>query len=194
MHLIDIVIKIMILTSCLSTGEKNGALSYGTDSLKCWEEGNKLIWTDFKGTKPNSQELSPLKAISAIKIIPLAVRKNGKLHYDIKLSFARYESWIIEKSEQLLKHEQLHFDIGELSVRKLRKKLFEISEVKLNPTYQDFFPAIEAAYHETAQMHEAYDNETSHGLIIEIQNEWEARVNQELNSLRQFSSSMLGCK
>jgi hypothetical protein len=169
-------------------------LSQNTDSLKCWSSGDRLNWRDFRGKKPEDPSVSYLKAISSITIIPLPCRKNGILSYQFKLLFKKYESWKTDTADYLLAHEQLHFDIAELSVRKLRKVMRDIMERKSNPTSEDFFPVIDKLYAESANMHTAYDDDTAHGIIAESQAQWQKKVSLELKQLKDYASTVADCK
>jgi predicted secreted Zn-dependent protease len=85
-----------------------------------------------------------------------------------------------------VRHEQLHFDIAELSARKLRKKL---SELKL--TRERYAKQIQTAYDEVIEageaMQKAYDEETAHGLLRDEQERWAAEVKREMDALKSFA-------
>jgi hypothetical protein len=169
-------------------------LSQDTDSLKCWSSNNKLKWSDFRGKKPEDASVSYLKAVSSISIIPLPFRKNDILCYKVKLVFEKYESWKTDTADYLLGHEQLHFDIAELSVRKLRKAIRGIMEASPNPTSEDFFLVIDKLYAESGDMQEAYDKDTAHGIIAESQAKWRKKVCLELKQLKQYASTPADCE
>jgi hypothetical protein len=169
-------------------------LSQTTDSLKCWSNVDKLKWSDFRGVKPKDARSSYLKAASAIRITPIPFRKDDILYYKVKLVFRKYEAWKTDTAEYLLAHEQLHFDIAELSVRKLRKAIKDITEAIPNPTSEDFFPAIEKTYVESAGMQAAYDEDTAHGVITESQAAWKKKVCLELKKLEEYASTPADCE
>ncbi len=169
-------------------------LSQTTDTLKCWNSEDKLKWSDFRGVKPKDRSSSHLKAASAIRIIPTPFMKNDILSYKVKLVFAKYEAWTTDTGGYLLAHEQLHFDIAELSVRKLRKAMLGITKVNPNPTSKDFFSVIERAYLETSNIQAAYDEETAHGVITESQAKWKEKVRLDLKELQDFASTPADCE
>jgi hypothetical protein len=170
------------------------ALSQTSDSLKCWSNEDRLKWSDFRGVKPTDANSSHLKAASAIRMIPTPFRKGDILSYKVKLVFRKYEAWKTDTTEYLLAHEQLHFDIAELSVRKLRKAIRGIARANPNPTSEDFFSVIEKAYVESGNMQAAYDEDTAHGVITEAQAKWKEKVCLELKKLQDFASTLGDCE
>src|SRR3954454_15021145 len=92
--------------------------SYSQENLLCWDESKPLQWDDFSG---KAKDTSFFDAESFAE-----VRFNYKLdqlhafHFDVKAIFNKNISWIRQehRSDALLKHEQIHFDIAELYARK----------------------------------------------------------------------------
>ncbi len=117
-----ILIGILIaLFSCSFSGKQ---LKKSNDIIY-WSKDVKLTWDDFKG---NIKDLPPrIVAISDIKIDYASVFSSPP---DVKVAFNRKKS--IKNSrlidDALLKHEQYHFNIGELFARKFRKKIKERTE------------------------------------------------------------------
>jgi len=98
-------------------------------------------------------------------------------------------SWSNVNDEYILGHEQLHFDIGELFVRKLRKKLMEDPSVldtsdRLNKLFKKYFNLCVAEQRK-------YDNETNHSIIKSKQIYWEKKVVSELNKLNDYDYFVL---
>lgn len=110
------------------------------------------------------------------------------LQISIFACFAKKESWVHpdKKEAPLLTHEQLHFDICELFVRKLRKKISETPLSLLNSDNQ-----IKALFEESWNAYQVnqnlYDEETEHGLIEAAQKKWINNVKEELNTLAEFA-------
>jgi hypothetical protein len=84
-----------------------------------WNEYYSLTWEDFQGT-PDKQAIGDAGTAVQIKAKPFYVK--DQVQYDVEALFNRKKSWSRGKSESLLQHEQLHFDIAELYARKIRKK------------------------------------------------------------------------
>ena len=102
--------------------------------------------------------------------------------------FKKKESWTRNTdSEQLLAHEQLHFDVTELYARKLRKKLSELKDPcskgasKVQGIYNSNFD-------ELHEYQASYDKQTKHGINKKEQAKWVETVAKELKELELFAS------
>ncbi|UJH92241.1 DUF922 domain-containing Zn-dependent protease [Antarcticibacterium sp. 1MA-6-2] len=91
------------------------------------------------------------------------------------------------KSDYLLSHEQLHFDITELHARKLRKHLSHLSIDQLSKKPKEvlnsFYTKVEK---ERAAMQLQYDRETKHSLNKEAEAKWQLFVKEELQKLEDY--------
>lgn len=150
-----------------------------------WNNTNKLKWEDFKGRPDNSTNLL---AMTQAGIGYEVACNNGELKLKVRCYFNVNKSWAKETdSDELLAHEQLHFDITELHTRKLRKKLSELTDPcgknlkELNKLYQ-------SSFNECAKTQEQYDKESEHSINVAKQKEWEQRIASELKTLEKFSS------
>jgi predicted secreted Zn-dependent protease len=106
----------------------------------------------------------------------------------VKCFFDRTKSWTKDKkSAYLLSHEQLHFDITELFVRKLRKQLASLGNdcQKLNDYVEKYY---NENYKEYVAYQAAYDRESEHSIDKKKQAYWEQKVAQELEVLKPFAS------
>lgn len=151
-----------------------------------WSADRKLTWADFKG-KPN--RLSPNEALTdsgmsiELKCDGTTSKAIIKCYYNPKKSWTKSSD-----SEYLLAHEQLHFDITELFVRKLRKELGKFGNdcQKLSNHIEDYY---NRNYKEFVKYQDAYDHETKHSLNKEKQAYWHKKVESELAELEEFASS-----
>jgi hypothetical protein len=150
------------------------------------KEGNRpLIWSDFTG---NVDKSSPYFAMtgwninysySDVKIIGDSARIgsfNATLQLDPAGSWVRKE----KATDELLKHEQGHFDIGILCQKELLSKIQASSYTKNNfkPLLQSIFNSTMQKYH---RMGEQYDNETVHGKNKDNQEKWNTLIQTELD-------------
>jgi hypothetical protein len=86
-----------------------------------------------------------------------------------------------ERDQDLLRHEQLHFDLTELAARKIRKQLEDLSRAcaasgsgdRIGTAIAD----IERAWTEEQAR---YDKDTDHGANRVTQRQWELRVRRQL--------------
>jgi len=153
-----------------------------SDTLQ-WTSTNKLKWNDFKADAPRSRFAAYTFTVITMDYSIKSLGKSLQANFTVTSAFNRQKSWVKNtadsRTEAILRHEQLHFDIAELSGRKLRKKL---AELKLSR--ERYARQIQAAYDEVIEageaMQKAYDDETEHGLIPEEQERWSEKIAREL--------------
>lgn len=150
---------------------------------KEWKSFNPLEWEDFKGHRPDGYH-GDAGTMVKIKAVPYLVKK--KIKYDVYALFNKTKSWALERSPQLLKHEQLHFDIAELYARKIRKKILRLSLNKKNDL-KVYNHEIRLLLKESNDFDRLYDVETLHGSLTRKQREWEEKVARSLAALEGFS-------
>ncbi|GHA43596.1 hypothetical protein GCM10007103_25950 [Salinimicrobium marinum] len=159
-----------------------------TEEKISWEEENPLDWSLFQG---EPKLASPFHAETNSGIShSFSVKQSDKhieFDFDVRSFFIPAHSWVKEgeRSEYLLGHEQLHFDITELHARKLRKAL---QEYKIGKGYkrelQNIYKKIQSQSH---QMQQKYDAETGHSLNREAEMEWRQFVKSELEKFKDYS-------
>ncbi len=157
-----------------------------------WNENYKLKWTDFKGSSGLSSFMAQSNCIFSYKAIPKM--KNGIMELNIRLnaSFDRNHSWVIagHQKDTLLAHEQLHFDICELNIRYLRKRILNLTlnpmefDVQINSLFSD-------TWNEYQNQQQSYDDETGHGIISDKQFFWQAKIEEELKNTPTYPSYSL---
>ena len=173
---------LLSLFLCFATADNEVTMS--------WREDLKLTWNDFKGEK-NSE--SDAVAVTASGItFSYAVRKSNSrivgFKARIEADFYPEKSWVVKElaDDYILAHEQLHFDITELHVRKLRK---QISEVKVS---QDLGRVLNTLHlnmnKELADMQHQYDTETNNSIDKVAQAKWITFVAGELKKYDDFKS------
>ncbi|MFM2135921.1 MAG: hypothetical protein RL021_1321 [Bacteroidota bacterium] len=159
----------------------------GDDTL-LWSPERKLLWSDFKGKAPQPTPYSAQSnCIYALATLQGFAADTMILTSVLSPCFTRKASWVESGAEQdqLLSHEQLHFDLCELYARKFRQKLSTavLSILQFDKEIQSLFSENWSAYR-SAQ--DRYDAETQHGTIAEKQTEWQAQVAKELSELDAF--------
>ena len=85
-----------------------------------WEQHPHLTWNDFKG-RPKRATSSRAAGSWTKPTASYGCRQNEKLHFAVSACFSPANSWVRQKTDKLLRHEQGHFDISELYARKIRK-------------------------------------------------------------------------
>ena len=96
-----------------------------------------------------------------------------------------YESWCINCESNVMRHEQIHFDITELVARKLRKKLqsLKLNKFSFNEEVKKYY---ELYIDELILIQENYDYATKGGVKAEIQRNWERQILLQLNEYDGF--------
>ncbi|MFD0965038.1 DUF922 domain-containing protein [Pseudofulvibacter geojedonensis] len=154
-----------------------------------WREDFKLTYSDFEG---NPDKNHPYAAITysgmSYGFSAEVVNDKVAVDYNVECFFVANKSWMkmYLADENLLAHEQLHFDITELYARKLRKLLSEMTfseNVK-----SEMRNAYEKCHEEKKAYQNLYDEETNHSKIRLKQKEWELKVAKELDTLKEFAS------
>lgn len=172
-----VLILIVLSFSCSFTGKH---LKKPNDVIY-WSKDIKLTWDDFKGDIKDLPQRSA--AISDIKIDYASFSSKS---LDVRVKFNCKKS--IKNSrlidDELLRHEQYHFNIGELFARKFRKKIQEKIEGGDTGSV-DIFNQMQKDF---KSYQESYDEETQHSTNVEKQKEWEDKIDKELVVLEEFSS------
>lgn len=169
-----------------------GFLSFGqevvveNDSLILWRKDHFLTWSDFKGTPKTPKDKMGIHQAAASATGSVFIHRkddNGNMiPYPISY-FYKTISWSISKDSILLQHEQLHFDIKELYIRKMRMGFMELSEQK-NYDSAAYSNLSNKILKECAEVQNKYDKEVSFNKVK--QNEWRKCIDKELEDLEEY--------
>ena len=144
-----------------------------------WKPDNSLKWSDFKGTP---DQHSPYLALSSAGITYSVSYNNSSTEYTVKAFFVMPKSWRkINADSNVLRHEQLHFDITELFARKLVKELSAIP-IKKRTDQEYIIKMAEQVIAEKNKYQETYDRETKRGTNIPVQEQWQKLVMEQLKA------------
>lgn len=164
-------------------------LSANSDTI-FWTPGYLLDRSDFKGSEPYRSEFAAYTY--TIILMEYDVRSNNRDRiepkFTIRAAFNQKKSWISkasqDKPDRVLMHEQVHFDIAEITARNLRSAL----EGKIYT--RNFRKEISDIYNREIkkgeEMQEAYDEETNHGLRARKQHDWALKVKNLLQITHVF--------
>lgn len=156
-----------------------------------WQSGRKLTWDDFRAGSNQEFRKSAAYAYTGISYeVSQSSQPNGPVTIRVKAVFNPQKSW--KKNEDpgsfVLQHEQLHFDITELFVRKIRKMIAE--KVKKSADYEKVFqPEYRRLYNEYNAFQKKYDQETHHSMNKPVQEEYNQLVAEMLGDLQAYSTS-----
>lgn len=152
-----------------------------------WSEKDKLVWSDFKG-KP-SVGAGNDALTNVVMGYEFDVLGFNHFMFKLNLHFQRNDSWVksSQRSDYLLAHEQLHFDIHELFARKFMKYAHEERAF----ADEDFSKALKKIFNKTfrelKKMQEDYDHETDHSRNREAQAKWEKKIAKLLLDYAEWS-------
>lgn len=157
------------------------------NSIVKWQERPQVVWSDFQG-KPDLNSPFDAQVYSGMQYAMSYHEHDGimKLDIDVHAFFNPTMSWSKKekRSDYLLRHEQLHFDISELYARKLKKELeqFEFESSK-NPS-KEIEHIFERLNKERKEMQKKYDQETDHSKNSASQLKWDKKISEALKSAR----------
>jgi hypothetical protein len=169
-----------------------GFLSFGqeivieNDSLILWRKDRLLTWNDFEGMPKNPKGKMGIHEAAVTATGPVFVHhednKGNLIPYPL-CYFYKSLSWSITEDSLLLAHEQLHFDIQEVYIRKMRMRFIELSEQNIydSSVYSSLSNKI---LKECAEVQSKYDKEVSFNKVK--QNEWRKCIDKELEELKEY--------
>lgn len=134
-----------------------------------------LSLSDFKGY-PTTTNAALTKSVINV----VTSETNGKYTYYVECYFVPDESFIRVKRSDVLRHEQLHFDITELYARKMRSLATQYQECnkQQNALFQVETDKIRAQWQSTQIQ---YDRETQHSINVAEQQRWEREIKNKLD-------------
>jgi hypothetical protein len=155
-----------------------------------WNEAKKLSWTDFRGPIEANSDAVAVTA-SGITFSFSVKQTNDQFigfEAEAQAHFYPEKSWYVKEKgdDHILAHEQLHFDITELHVRKLR---YEISKLNVSQNIKMQLRHLhEQANLNLAQMQNAYDTQSENSINKEQQALWLEYIKTELEKYRPYRS------
>jgi len=155
-----------------------------------WKAEYELKWDDFQG-QPDPASSFSAQSNCMFSFKSMVEYKSGVMKLSLFLypCFTKKASWVRSGNKQdgLLQHEQLHFDICELYIRKLRMK---ISSLNLPITEPGTLIGVEfnEAWKDYQKAQALYDEESQHGIIERVQKRWEDEIKTQLNELAEFTT------
>lgn len=164
--------------------ENSGVQVLSSDPNKIsWDDSIKLKYTDFKGKVPIGTTWAA-QTSSSINLV-YGFTEDSLTSWSANCFFDKTTSWIKTKTADVLNHEQLHFEIAEITARILRKKIIETkywgtsARIKMEKYFNE-------VNNNGNDLQNAYDKETGHGTIKVKQTEWELKIDSLLVSYNSF--------
>jgi len=162
--------------------------SLNNEDTVLWQEDLKLSWSDFKG-KQNVESNAVAVTASGITFSYKVRKANSKVIEvtpNVKAHFYPKKSWVkLELADDyILAHEQLHFDITELHVRKLKKQISALKVTKNIGSILDRL--LHNINNELSKMQNQYDSESNNSINKEVQHKWEVFIAKELKAYQNY--------
>ncbi|HPF12292.1 MAG TPA: DUF922 domain-containing protein [Flavobacteriaceae bacterium] len=161
------------------------------DSIITWDKSRQLVWDDFKDAVDWNDPIGNAMTSYKIVVVPenVLVDEEDHIQNHEKLSvvanFYCYHSWVNKRTENLLRHEQTHFDIAELFARKLRKR-FETLKSQGEKRFSVYYSEFKEYSALCREMQKKYDRETQHGNDFQANDTWKELIQKELGSFRDY--------
>jgi hypothetical protein len=177
------ILVILFLTTSSSSIFQNNT------NIIVWNENRPLKWADFRG-KPEKRFAAASTHYDILKNWKVS---NNLLTVSIQAVFLTQNSWKKKRwiNEEVLIHEQKHFDIVEIYARKIRKALSE-TNIKSTVEAKQIIETICKQYEEEMDVYQdLYDQESNWSMNGEGQRIWNRNILEELQSLNEFKGSTL---
>lgn len=154
-----------------------------------WKEGQKLVWESFKSPINRNKNPDVVAYTNCGWEYSVVKSSNPKLpvKIEIKTVFNEDKSWKDTQkiNDYILLHEQKHFDIAELFVRKFRKYVAE--KIRNSGDYDRLFKSVyNQVSNEYKHFQMTYDKDTRHGMDEEKQTEYNVIISKELENLKSY--------
>lgn len=146
-----------------------------------WGDSVKLVWKDFKQIEPTKGLKG--EAGTTVKFHYKDTCIDGRISVWVYAWFSKSKSWVVKGSqskEGLLEHEQLHFDIIELYVRRCRMGIAFSQKDCTQFNYDELLKIIKQNSKMAEDANELYDEESDHYRNKAKQKEWEEKIKKEL--------------
>jgi|WetSurMetagenome_2_1015567.scaffolds.fasta_scaffold00007_145 hypothetical protein len=151
-----------------------------------WDENRPLTWKDFKGSP---DEKSSFKALTAAGLYYSAEQvSEDEVKVTVTPYFDPHKSWRKKKevNDNLLEHEQHHFDQWELSSRLFIEKLMGIESSEIKTMLKKIKEEYSQVTKEYKRVSQDYDKETDHGTNKRQQETWNKNIRSLLSATKEF--------
>jgi len=181
-----ILFPVLLMNQASILWDEHGGEFSPTGKVIDWRPDSQLSWSDFRANHKTSKGFAV--ATSTCGFGYEGIIKGDDLFVNVYVRFYCNESWFHKdyKLNEVLRHEQLHFDICELYGRIFYKNILflrrsgSLTERTLNKTLYKLRNEYDA-------MQDRYDRETNHSTNRSKQYEWERRIHNQLSENSAFA-------
>lgn len=188
-----------LLTAAPCLGQTTSDLRHETEGFARaggnlpWDSTIPLGWSQFRG--PPQHEYATAAQTSSAVTYQIGCL-GAETRFVVVATFSTTESWVRPDipsdsiaSPQVLRHEQLHFDLSEVLARELRLAL--ATTPGLCPANlvraRQLFDSLSAA---SRTLQARYDEETGHGTLVTSQAIWSRRIRALLDALAAYAGAV----
>ena len=184
---VNILFLLIILLSSIGLSFK--IVEQKGDVKIYWSKDKLLTWNDFKA-KPIKSCPIAADTDSGFELRSSYNSDDHLIVIDLQTYFIKNKSWYKpdKNSENLLKHEQGHFDISELFTRKLHENIIK-EKIKEKNISQRITQLNEKYTYELHKYQDLYDKETEHSINEKKQMEWNEKIAKELKELEKYTET-----
>ncbi len=150
-------------------------------------------WTrydiDFADFKATADKKSNLDAQTECGIKYEMYIEDDSAYIRVVAVLNRHKSWIKEKTQEVLNHEQGHFNICERSVRMFRKRILTYENQLTEKNIESEMTKLLGEASESNRLNQnMYENSIDD---IRIQQYWDKLIVDDINNLEEYSSSLI---
>lgn len=160
---------------------------YSENDILFWSKDLRLTWDNFKGPVPQEDShhaRSYCKINCTYKVV------SDSLNISITTSFSVNKSWAkAERTDDLLNHEQRHFDVEEIYSRKFRQYAARWKGVPDIGTYLK--TGNDSIGKECTSFQDKYDTETDHSKKQTAQKKWNKKIDSLLTVYSSYENSLV---
>jgi hypothetical protein len=174
-------------------------------AIVCWQENRKLTWADFQAEAlPEGSEVDTAYGVSVgavteanAVVYELKTEAGKRAGVFVRVEFDPQKSWVNKHRHfdhsAVLAHEQLHFDIAELTGRKIRRLLARCAAQHLAYPAPAVTKQLGELYDAEDRLNTHYDQEAGFG-NLKAQARWQAAIKKQLDDLRAYKSKPGDCE
>lgn len=150
-------------------------------SLLLFTNPPTLTWGDFKGPVPETEINVAARTRTALEYT--STDSNGVFTCHVEAVFLSDESWGRIKTDEVLRHEQGHYDLARLCALECnwaflkREHQKGCTESALQSIYRHYLKEVD-------RLNDLYDRETSHSMSGRIQQLWLKNISNDLKKLQ----------
>jgi len=139
-----------------------------------------LLWSDFKERPPTDDQAIAARTTTELEF--LTTEYDGRYTYRVNCYFLPFSSYVRVRSDQNLRHEQTHFQIGYIAALMCQSDLAPLQQgdSAARALAESIFNRYSAM---KLDLNEKFDEATGHGLNLPVEKMWEMRIASQLKRL-----------